>query len=191
MADGAKSRGLIRPEVFALIHRSREVILGGLVVVAGVWLMALGGYLLLPFGAVVAAFGLSWGLLSLRRMRFSQGLAAPGMVEVDEAQISYMGPTTGGFVSLSEVVELRLLTLRGRRLWRLKQADGQALLVPVDAAGSEALFDAFGNLPGMDTQALVQALDPAGRSGGGAVISADQPEIRVIWRRRGSGLVRG
>ena len=113
------------------------------------------------------------------------------MVEVDEAQISYMGPTTGGFVSLSELVELRLLTLRGRRLWRLKQADGQALLVPVDAAGSAALFDAFGNLPGMDTSALVRALEPVSRASGAALVNADQPEMQVIWRRRGVGLVRG
>ena len=182
---------LIRDDVADLAWRGREVLAAGGALALSLWVAAQGGYLLVPLGLGLAALALGFGLLALRRMRFSQGLAAPGMVEVDEAQISYMGPATGGFVSLSELVELRLLTLRGRRLWRLKQADGQALLVPVDAAGSEALFDAFGNLPGMDTQALVQALDPVARSGGGAVVSADQPDIRVIWRRRGSGLVRG
>ena len=60
--------------------------------------------------------------------------------------------------TLPELIELRLVTLRGRRVWRLKQADGQALLVPVDAAGAEGLFDAFAILPGMDTAALVAAI---------------------------------
>ena len=182
---------LIREEVSDLAWRGREVLAAAAGFALGLWVAAQGGYLLVPLGLGCAVLALGFGILALRRMRFSQGLAAPGMVEVDEAQISYMGPTTGGFVSLSELVELRLLTLRGKRLWRLKQADGQALLVPVDAAGSEALFDAFGNLPGMDTQALVQALDPGSRPVGLALVSSDQPEIRVIWRRRGSGLVRG
>ncbi|MEI2687828.1 MAG: hypothetical protein V9G14_17530 [Cypionkella sp.] len=88
--------------------------------------------------------------MAWRRIRFAQDIDAPGVVEVDEAQIGYLGPEAGGFVSIVELVELRLLTLRGRRLWRLKQADGQALLIPVDAAGAERLFDAFATLPGMD-----------------------------------------
>jgi hypothetical protein len=182
---------LIRDEVSDLAWRWREVLVAGGAFALSLWLAGQGGYLLVPLGLGLAALALGFGLLALRRLRFSQTLGAPGMVEVDEAQISYMGPATGGFVSLSELVELRLLTLRGRRLWRLKQADGQALLVPVDAAGSEALFDAFGNLPGMDTQALVQALDPAARPAGAALIRADQTEMKVVWRRRGSGIVQG
>lgn len=181
---------LIRDEVSALAWRGREVLVAGAALALSLWVAAQGGYLLVPLGLGLAALALGFGLLALRRLRFSQTLGAPGVVEVDEAQISYMGPATGGFVSLSELVELRLLTLRGRRLWRLKQADGQALLVPVDAAGSEALFDAFGNLPGMDTQALVQALAPGARSTAQGLISADQTDMRVIWRRRGAGLVR-
>jgi hypothetical protein len=45
--------------------------------------------------------------------------------------------------SLDELVEIRLLAMRGRRMWRLKQTDGQALLIPVDAEGAEKLFDVF------------------------------------------------
>jgi hypothetical protein len=182
--------GLVREEVSDLAWRWREVLVAAAALALSLWVAAQGGYLLVPLGLILAALSLSFGLLALRRLRFRQALGAPGMVEVDEAQVSYMGPATGGFVSLSELVELRLLTLRGRRLWRLKQADGQALLVPVDAAGSEALFDAFGNLPGMDTQTLVQALDPVARAGGSALIGADQTEMKVVWRRRGAGIVR-
>lgn len=189
MADGAKSRGVIRPEVFALIHRGREVILGGVAVAAGLWLMALGGYLLLPFGAVVAAFGLSWGMVSLRRMRFAQGVDGPGVVEVDEGQVGYLSPGLGGFVSLPELVELRLITLRGRQVWRLKQADGQALLIPADAAGSERLFDAFASLPGMDTQALVAALVPPANGALRAVALAT--DARLVWQRPGKPVLSG
>ena len=98
-----------------------------------------------------------------------------------------MGPEVGGFLSLQDVVELRLLSLRGRRLWRLKQSDGQALLIPVDAKGAERLFDAFANLPGMDSAALVAALDPQTLPSEGALTLAAQ--TRVIWRRSGAGMV--
>ena len=140
---------LIRPEVTDLIWRAREVVWAGLVVALGGWLIALGGYVLIPLGAVIGGIGLVLAVTALRRMRFEQSVAAPGLVELDEAQVGYMGPEVGGYLSLNELVELRLLSLRGRRVWRLKQADGQALLIPVDAKGAERLFDAFANLPGM------------------------------------------
>lgn len=181
---------LIRPEVTALFFRGREVIWGGLVVALGLWLMALGGFVLVPLGAVIAAVGLVLATVALRRMRFAQTVAAPGLVELDEAQVGYMGPEMGGFLSLSEVVELRILTLRGRRVWRLKQADGQALLIPVDAKGAERLFDAFVNLPGMDTGVLLAALESSGSAGkSGQVPILATAEMRLVWRRKGAGIV--
>jgi hypothetical protein len=105
------------------------------------------------------------------------------VVEVDEGQVGYFGPGIGGFVGLPDLVELRLVSVQGGRFWRLKQADGQALLIPVDAAGAERLFDAFASLPGMDTQALVTALVPVPgeRSSRGAVVAIS--DSVVIWRR--------
>ncbi len=179
----------IRPEVTELIWRGREVIWAGLVVVAGAWLISLGGLLLVPVGLAVGGIGLVLAIMAWRRMQFEQTTAAPGLVELDEAQVGYLGPEIGGFLSLEELVELRLLSLRGRRLWRLKQADGQALLIPVDAKGAERLFDAFANLPGMDSGALVAALDPNSLPAGPALTLAAQ--TRVIWRRAGRGLVSG
>ena len=170
-----------------MIWRAREVIWAGLVVVAGAWLISLGGYLLVPLGLIVGGIGAVLALTAWRRMRFQQVTAAPGIVELDEAQVGYLGPEVGGFLSLQDVVELRLLSLRGRRLWRLKQSDGQALLIPVDAKGAERLFDAFANLPGMDSAALVAALDPQVLPADGALTLAAQ--TRVIWRRSGAGVV--
>lgn len=170
----------VRPEMTAAIWRGREVIVALVVVALGMWLAWLGGYLLVPLGLGVAGVGAAWVLQAMRRLRFAQGVTAPGMVEIDEAQVGYFGPDEGGFVGLPDLVELRFLTLGGRRMWRLKQADGQALLVPVDAAGAERLFDAFASLPGMDTQALVAALEPRAASGASLQNVSDS---FVIWRR--------
>ena len=180
---------LIRPEVTDLIWRAREVIWGGLVVACGLWLVGLGGWVLIPVGLAVAGIGLVLATMAFRRMRFTQGVSAPGLVELDEAQVGYLGPETGGFLSLNEAVELRILTLRGRRVWRLKQADGQALLIPVDAKGAERLFDAFVNLPGMEPAALIDALQPPSSVPAGQLPSIAAAEMRLVWRRKGQGVV--
>jgi len=177
---------LIRPDLLADMTRAREVILGGAVALAGGWMVWLGGYVLVPLGLAVVGSGIGWALVALRRLRFDQGGDAPGLVEIVEGQIGYLGPGSGGFVSLAELTELRLITLRGRRVWRLKQADGQALLVPVDAAGAGALFDAFASLPGMDSGALVAALQPPLPQGGRALRPA--AETQTVWRRSGRGV---
>ncbi|NUB44275.1 hypothetical protein GEU84_007765 [Fertoebacter nigrum] len=173
---------VLRPEALATLHRWREVIAAAVVAVLGLWLASQGGLLLIPLGLALAALAAFYGLLALRRMRFAQSTTAPGLVEVDEGQIGYMGPSFGGFVALPDLAELRLLTLHGQRMWRLKQQDGQVLLIPVAAAGAERLFDAFATLPGMDTQALVAALSPAapGIAGLPAQGSVVGP---VIWHR--------
>jgi hypothetical protein len=182
---------MIRREVIDAADRWREVIAAGMVAAFGLWLVWLGGYVLLPLGLGVVAFAAVWAVTALRRMRFVQDILAPGMVEVIEGQIGYLGPTLGGYMSLPDLVELRLVRMRGRRLWRLKQADGQTLLIPVDAAGADRLFDAFGSLPGMDMAALVAAVDTpqvAGQAGlpalRGDAVPAQTPTIQIIWRRQ-------
>lgn len=184
----SEPRWLIRPEITDLLRRYREALAAAAVVALGLWIAALGGYLLLPLGLIVAALGVALTVGALRRARFAQKVGAPGLVELDEAQVGYLGPELGGYLSLDELVEIRLLALRGKRMWRLKQADGQALLIPVDAAGSDRLFDAFAGLPGMDTAALVEALQPTGLQETALALAA---ETRVIWRKQsGSRLTR-
>ena len=185
---------LIRPEVMARIVQLREVMAAAAFGLFGLWLVWLGGYVLLPLGAVVLVMAAVWALNALRRMRFAQGVHAPGVVEVDEGQIGYLGPSFGGYVAIPDLTELRLVTMHGRRMWRLKQADGQAVLVPIDAAGAERLFDAFASLPGMDMAVLMAAVDrPAGDGAAGLPAISDAPvmaDMRLIWRRQaviGSG----
>lgn len=178
---------MIRDGARASLWRWREVFVALGIVGFGLWLVALGGYLLVPIGALICLGGASLGILAWRRLRFAGSADAPGVVQVDEGQVGYMGPTVGGFVSLADLVELRIISMRGRRLWRLKQADGQAVLIPIDAAGAEALFDAFSSLPGLSSADLLAAVAPAAGLDSRAVMAGG--ENRVVWRRAGRGVV--
>jgi hypothetical protein len=162
---------MIRPEILIILRRWQEVILAACLGLFGLWLIVLGGYILMPIGAALVILALSMTILALRRLRFARPSTAIGIVEVDEAQIAYFGPTEGGFISIQEMVELRLLRLNGQQMWRLQQSDGQSLLIPIDATGAEGLFDAFAALPQMNTARLVQEL------------SDTHSDIKTIWRK--------
>ena len=118
------------------------------------------------------ALGLGLGIIGLRRMRFSRGVSDPGVVQVVEGQITYFGPTEGGFAGLSLIDEIALLTRNDRRVWRLSQSSGDTLYIPTAAEGAEVLFDAFAGLPGLDSTALLAAIEGP----------PDMP--RIVWRRR-------
>ncbi len=155
----------VRPAVSLALSRNREVIAAALAGAAGLWLVWLGGYFLIPVGAATACLAAGWGLIAVRRLRFRRDVAAPGIVEVDEGQIGYLGPSFGGYVALADLRELRLGTFGGQRQWRLRTSDGQVLLIPVAAEGAERLADAFAVLPGIDMAALGRAIDDAGANG--------------------------
>lgn len=178
----------IRPELLAGAHRWREVIAGAVVAATGLWTATRGGYLLTALGLVLLALGAGWALTAFRRLRFQQEGEAPGIVRVTEAQIAYFGPRVGGFVGLPDLAEVRLLTLRGRRIWKLKQGDGQLLHIPVEADGAEALFDAFAALPGIDMAALVAALGTDAPPSDSRVVALNEVD-RLIWARKGAGVV--
>jgi len=178
----------IRPELLATAHRWREVIGGAGIAALGAWTATRGGYLLTPLGLALLALGAGWALTALRRLRFQQDGEAPGIVRVTEAQIAYFGPRVGGFIGLPELSEIRLLTLRGRRIWKLKQGDGQLLHIPVESDGAETLFDAFATLPGIDMAALVAALGSETPASDSRVIALGEVD-RLIWSRKGAGVV--
>jgi len=161
---------LLRPEATALLRRWREILAAVGLGLIGLWFLSLGGYFFAPLALLTLGLATGWGLIARRRLRFLQPVAAPGMVEIDEGQIGYLGPTFGGYVAVRELVEVRMIVLHGRRHWRLKQADGQALLIPASATGAEQLFDAFAALPGVDMAAVTAAFTS----------SAD---TLLVWRR--------
>ncbi|NHB75317.1 hypothetical protein [Rhodobacter calidifons] len=178
----------VRPELADTLHRWREVIAGVGLAALGLWTATRGGYLLTPFSLALAVLGGAWALTAWRRLRFRQDGEAPGIVRVTEAQIAYLGPRIGGFVGLPDLSEIRLLTLRGRRIWKLKQGDGQLLHIPVEADGAEALFDAFATLPGIDMAAVVAALGTEAPPSDSRVIALAARD-RLIWARKGAGVV--
>ncbi len=174
---------MIRSGVSEWLARLREVIAAAGLGVSGLWLCRLGGNILIPIGLLMIAIASGWGLTAWRWRRFQTDVAAPGLVEVLEGQISYMGPEFGSYVSIPELIEIRMLVLYGRRHWRLKQEDGQALLIPVDAAGAGALFDAFSGLDGIDMGRVLAAQHGRGAefSGGGETDGARVSP--AVWRR--------
>jgi hypothetical protein len=177
----------IRPELQASLVRHREVIAAAALAALGGWVALGGGYVLLPLGLGIATLGAVWALLALRRLRFHQEGEAPGFVRVTEAQVAYMGPRVGGFIGLPDLIEIRLLALRGRRIWKLRSALGEVLHIPVEAQGADALFDAFAGLPGMDTAALLAALGSEAPSDSRVV--ALNTVDRLVWTRPGAGIV--
>ncbi|KEP69408.1 hypothetical protein DL1_04120 [Thioclava dalianensis] len=177
---------MIRPEISAVLSRWREVIAAGGVCVFGLWLIWLGGWFLMPLGALVIAIGLGWAVIGWRRLRFARAISAPGLVDVVEGRISYFAASRaqalpapgggapqglGGEVALRELVEIRLLRLSGRQYWRLRTREGEAIMIPLDAAGAEALYDAFASLPGIDMGELSAA---PGRA----------LAMQALWRRK-------
>lgn len=162
----------MRPEVRALLIRWREVLVACALVLAGLWLVSRGGWLLGGVGLAVGIAGVGLAFVALRRLRFSRPVTDPGLVEVLEGQISYLGPQDGGWVALSELSELALV--QQGAAWRLRQADGRVLLIPAAAKGADRLFDTFAGLPGIDMGAVLRALNHPG------------PD-RLLWRRSTEG----
>lgn len=168
---------MIRPELRARAARWSEASVAGAILVAGLWLALRGGWFFAALGALILLVGLSLLIGAVRRLPFRRQVDAPGLVEVDEGAIRYYGAAVlGGEIALRDLVEIRLLRLKGRGHWRLRSASGEALLVPVDAAGSDTLAHAFTALPGLDMGTVSAALAHV----------ADQPDaVRTVWRRPG------
>jgi hypothetical protein len=149
--------GFLRPEVAALLTRWREVLAALAVMAAGLWIAARPGLIVQGAGyALILAAAVAL-IPAIRRARFAAGGQGPGVVQVVEGRILYMGPQTGGAVSIRELSSLALRRdHQGNAAWLLHEP-GQMLVIPVDAAGAEALFDAFTALPGLGAQRLLAA----------------------------------
>ncbi len=149
--------GFLRPEVARLLMRWREVLLVLAVLGLGLWIAARPGPIVQGFGYVVIAISALALVPAIRRARFGVGGTGPGIVQVVEGRILYMGPITGGAVSIGDLTALALRRDHtGAAAWLLTEP-GTMLVIPVDAAGAEALFDAFTTLPGLGAQRLLAA----------------------------------
>lgn len=151
--------GFFRPEAMAVLTRWREVLMAAAVILIGVWIaMRPGGVIVTGFGYVLIGLGAAFMVPAVRRARFLTGTDGPGAVQVDERRILYMGPVSGGAMALDD---LRVLSVRrdgaDQVTWVLADTT-QLLVIPVDAAGADALFDAFAALPGLNVERLIQAV---------------------------------
>lgn len=157
-----------RPEAKAQIMRWRETLLGsGLVLIGFWWLVGPGQLLTLPSVALmIAGAALIW--IGVQRARFRGDGDGPGAVQVDEGQIAYFGPLTGGAVALREMSRLTLDSRQFPAHWQLEQPGIPPIHIPVNAAGADALFDAFATLPGFRTERMLSELQS--KSGGTVVI---------------------
>lgn len=165
----------LRPELAASFRRWREVIAGAALLVAALWLLHSGwtradtirqglGVLVAIAGAAVVAGG--WW-----RARLAPGGTDPGIVQVTEGRIVYMGPHDGGLAALDAITRIDIRTLPdGRAVWVIHQQANPPLIVPLRAAGAEALFDRFAALPGLSPARLAR------------IMRNPRPGRTVIWR---------
>ncbi len=158
----------IRPELRAFLARWSEVLTGLCIAAFGLWALQARDSFFQLLAVLVVLAGLGLALIGWRRLRFRRTGAAPGVVQLVEGQISFFGPETGGFIALRDLVELHLVA--HGKVWLLVTADDTRLEIPVAATGSEALFDAFATLPGLNMPALLAALD-----------MPDPPPTRALW----------
>lgn len=163
---------MIRPEAAARLHRWREAVAGAVALAAGAWLLLTTGGLPFLFGLALVVIGAVLAPSGIRRARFRTEAEAPGVVEVDEGRITYLGPVMGGTVTLDEMAELAFRrAATGEAFWRLAPASGAPVWIPEGARGAEQLIDALAPLPGLDTGAMVRA------------VQSRTPGLRVVWRR--------
>ena len=149
--------GFLRPQAAATLRRWREVLAALAVAALGLWIAASPGPVVQGFGYVLALVAVLALIPAIRRARFAPGGQGPGVVQVVEGRILYMGPVTGGAVSLADLSALALRRDHaGHAAWILTEP-GQLLVIPIDAAGAEALFDAFTTLPGLGANRLLAA----------------------------------
>lgn len=151
----------VRPEARAAIWRLREVLAGGGLAALGLWLVLGRGLTVwLGYGAMIVALGLI--VVGVQRARFRTGGGGPGVVAIDEGQVAYFGPLSGGVVALADMTRLTLDPGAHPAHWTLESEAQPALQIPVNAEGSERLFDAFAALPGMRTERMLSQMRSAG-----------------------------
>ncbi len=171
----------IRPEVRAALWRWREVLLGAVITALGAnW--AFGSFGVMGWlGWVVLVVGLSLLIAGLQRARVRPRSGGPGVVELDEGQLSYLHPENGAIVTLPAVIRIEIETtgagpVEDDLFWRFFQNNGYRARIPASAVGGERLFDSLAGFPGADYQKVIEA------SG------STEPHVFVIWQKEAGRL---
>lgn len=146
---------LIRPEVRAGLYRWREALVGLAAAALGFNLLLTSYGALFLIGCGLNLAGIALVVAGVQRARFRSGGGGAGVVDIDERRITYFGPYGGGAINVDDLTEIGV---HPSRAWLLRDTDGTHLMVPMNAEGSEALFDAFSAVPGLTSARLVEAV---------------------------------
>lgn len=160
----------IRPEAQAAILQWREVLIGLAVLILGLWWTA-GSGILKWVGVAITLGGAVLIYTGLQRARFRSANGGPGVVTVDEGEISYFGPLSGGVASIADLNMVVLDPTQKPPVWILQQPRQMDIAIPVNAEGTDQLFDAFAKLPGIRTEYMLSSL------------KADNSQPVVIWAK--------
>ncbi len=148
----------VRPDLKARLWLWREPILGGVLALCGLlWLFTEYGLMFWVGLAVTLAGGLVV-FTGIQRLRFQVGAGGPGVVQVNERQVTYFGPTTGGAISIDALAEVTLAPGEPHNAWILTERTGLTLEIPTHASGADALFDVFSALQGIRTEHMLAQL---------------------------------
>ena len=162
----------IRPAAKSLILRWREALAGGAILCLGLyWSFGVTPGLLSWIGYLAVLLGAALLFAGLQKGRARLGGGGPGVVQVVERRIGYFGPLTGGMVDLDAITALSFDPTEFPPHWIIARETGPALHIPVNAEGSDALFDVFSSLPGLSPGRIASAARQQGT----------RPV--VLWRR--------
>lgn len=162
----------MRPEARATLWRWREALAGLALTLLGLW-WTLGSFgVLRGIGIVLTIGAVILVIAGIQRARFRIGGQGPGVVQVAERRLAYMGPLNGGQMDIANLIRLELdPTAYPSATWVLTENGGDSLSIPVNAENAEALFDLFGSLRNIQTTALLDAL-------------SQTPDVRVtVWEK--------
>lgn len=150
----------IRPEVAEALKRWKDVVVGASIGLFGLWLATQTYGIRSQFGAALILVAVALIYSGLQRARRPKGSGGPGVVEVDERQITYFGPEDGGAVSIDALSHIDVVASgEGDRasdfLWVFHQPDAPPLYVPGNAEGAQDIFDALAALPDVDFEGVI------------------------------------
>lgn len=148
---------MIRPEARAALWRWREIFAAGLVILWGLrWALTSFG-IVKGLGWVLVILGAGLLIAAFQRLRFRQGGGGPGIVTIEERRVVYFGPDSGGVLDMDSLHMLQLNPAPALT-WELRDDGNNQLNIPINAEGADALFDLFVALPGIKTEAMLDAL---------------------------------
>jgi len=148
---------MIRQDAIEALLKWRDILVGGAIIVLGLWSIMVSFGVLMWLGWLAVAAGVLFLWTGWQRLRFSAMRDGPGVVTVTEGQISYFGPLTGGAIARSNLNSLDYDPSGKPAHWVLGHSGGPDLHIPVTASGADALFDYFSSLPGIRIERLLRA----------------------------------